>query len=110
VQSTRIAAEILRRHADAHWPRGPEEIGPGGTIRLDSIGFACQIEEPCVVPALLAFRWRLDDPECWMRLVTLDAAIFGETTHRWRPARSKSRFELINSHACHAPETSKGSS
>lgn len=45
VQSTRIAAEILRRSADGHWPLGPEEIGPGGIVRLDSVGLTCPIED-----------------------------------------------------------------
>ncbi len=45
VQSTRIAAEILRRGVDDHWPLGPEEIGPGGIVRLDSIGLTCPIDE-----------------------------------------------------------------
>jgi hypothetical protein len=45
VQSTRIGAEILRWQSDDHWPKGPEQIGPGRTIRLDSIGLACAIEE-----------------------------------------------------------------
>lgn len=43
VRSTRIAAEVLRRGADGGWPNAPEEVGPGGTIRLDSIGLACAI-------------------------------------------------------------------
>jgi Uma2 family endonuclease len=45
VRSTRVAAEILRRQADGHWPRVPEEVGPGGTVRLDSVGLTCPIEE-----------------------------------------------------------------
>jgi Uma2 family endonuclease len=45
VRSTRIAAEILRRGADEHWPKAPEEIGGGGTVRLDSIDLACAIED-----------------------------------------------------------------
>jgi Uma2 family endonuclease len=43
VQSTRIAAEILRRGANDHWPPGPEEIGQGGIVRLDSVGLSCPI-------------------------------------------------------------------
>jgi Uma2 family endonuclease len=43
VHSTRVQAEVLRRDADGHWPEQPEEIGPDGTLRLDSIGFACAL-------------------------------------------------------------------
>ena len=45
VHSTRVLAELLRRGADGHWPEEPEEIGPDGTLRLDSIGFACRLPE-----------------------------------------------------------------
>ena len=43
VHSTRVFAELLRRDADGNWPAEPEEIGPGGTLRLDSIAFACPL-------------------------------------------------------------------
>ena len=43
VHSTRVFAELLRREADGNWPAEPEEIGPDGTLRLDSIGFACPL-------------------------------------------------------------------
>jgi hypothetical protein len=36
-------AELLRRDADGNWPAEPEEIGPDGTLRLLSIGFACSL-------------------------------------------------------------------
>jgi Uma2 family endonuclease len=45
VHSTRVLAELLRRGADGHWPEEPEEIGPDGTLRLDSIGFTCRLPE-----------------------------------------------------------------
>lgn len=45
VRSTKIAAEILRRGADGAWPKAPEEVGPGGSVRLDSVGLTCPIEE-----------------------------------------------------------------
>lgn len=43
VHSTRVFAELLRRDADGNWPAEPEEIGAGGTLRLDSIAFACPL-------------------------------------------------------------------
>jgi len=45
VHSTRVLAELLRRGADSHWPEEPEEIGPGGTLRLESVAFACPLPE-----------------------------------------------------------------
>lgn len=41
VHSTRVLAEVLRRDVQGNWPEQPEEIGPDGTLRLESIGFAC---------------------------------------------------------------------
>lgn len=38
VNSKKVEAELLRRAADGSWPQDPEVIGPGGTIRLESIG------------------------------------------------------------------------
>jgi Uma2 family endonuclease len=43
VHSTRRFAELLRRDGDGNWPPEPEEIGPDGTLRLDSIAFACPL-------------------------------------------------------------------
>ena len=37
VQSTAIQADIYRRDASGAWPRYPETVLPGGTIRLTSI-------------------------------------------------------------------------
>jgi Uma2 family endonuclease len=45
VHSTRVLAEVLRRGADGHWPEEPEEIGPDGTLHLDSIDFACRLRD-----------------------------------------------------------------
>ena len=45
VHSTRVFAELLRRGADGNWPAEPEEIGPDGTLRLDSIAFACPLRD-----------------------------------------------------------------
>jgi len=45
VHSTRILAEVLRRGPDGQWPEEPEEIGMGGTLSLDSIGFACPLTD-----------------------------------------------------------------
>jgi hypothetical protein len=45
VHSTRVLAEVLRRGSDGSWPEEPEEIGPGGTLRFDCIGFACALAD-----------------------------------------------------------------
>jgi Uma2 family endonuclease len=45
VHSTRVFAELLRRGADGNWPAEPEEIGPDGTLRLESIAFACPLPD-----------------------------------------------------------------
>jgi Uma2 family endonuclease len=45
VHSTRVLAEVLRRGPDGRWPEKTEKIGRDGTLRLDSIGFACQLPE-----------------------------------------------------------------
>lgn len=43
VHSTRILVELLRRGANGNWPAEPEEIGPGDTLRLESIAFSCPL-------------------------------------------------------------------
>jgi Uma2 family endonuclease len=43
VHATRVKAELLRRGADGGWPAQPEEIGADGTLRLESIAFACPL-------------------------------------------------------------------
>jgi Uma2 family endonuclease len=48
VHSTRVLAELLRRDPDGNWPAEPEEIGPDGTLRLESVAF------PCPLPAVYA--------------------------------------------------------
>jgi Uma2 family endonuclease len=45
VHSTRVLAEVLRRGGDGHWPEEPEEVRPDGTLRLESIDFACLLRE-----------------------------------------------------------------
>jgi Uma2 family endonuclease len=45
VDSTKVAAELLRRGPDGTWPPNPEPVGPGGAIRLDSIGLEVAIAE-----------------------------------------------------------------
>jgi|SRR5581483_10632819 len=45
VRSTRMYAELLRRDGDGNWPAQPEEIGPDGSLRLDSIAFACALPD-----------------------------------------------------------------
>jgi Uma2 family endonuclease len=45
VHSTRVLAEVVRRGPDGNWPAEPEEIGPDGTLRLESIAFACAMPE-----------------------------------------------------------------
>jgi Uma2 family endonuclease len=43
VHSTRVAAELVRRGPDGHWPEEPEAIGPDGALRLESIDFTCPL-------------------------------------------------------------------
>ncbi len=45
VQSDRMEVQMLRRSPDRIWPDNPETILTGGTLRLDSVGFACPIED-----------------------------------------------------------------
>jgi Uma2 family endonuclease len=45
VHSTSVLVELLRRGADGHWPEQPEEIGAGGMLRLESVGFACSLSD-----------------------------------------------------------------
>jgi Uma2 family endonuclease len=45
VHAARVLAEVLRRGADGHWPEDPEEINRDGTLRLDSIDFACPMRD-----------------------------------------------------------------
>jgi hypothetical protein len=41
MHSTRVLAEVLRRGPDGNWSKETEKVGRDGTLRLDSIGFAC---------------------------------------------------------------------
>jgi Uma2 family endonuclease len=40
VQSSRIGAELLRRHQDGQWPEEPAMLGPSDQLHLSSIDFA----------------------------------------------------------------------
>lgn len=43
VHSTQVAAELLRRRSDGSWPEEAEAVGPGGTLRLESIDLSCPL-------------------------------------------------------------------
>jgi Uma2 family endonuclease len=43
VHSTDIRAELLRRAPGGSWPTEPEQIAADGTLRLESIAFACPL-------------------------------------------------------------------
>jgi Uma2 family endonuclease len=43
VHTARVKAELLRRRDDGSWPEQAEEIGPGGTVTLESIGLVIPI-------------------------------------------------------------------
>jgi Uma2 family endonuclease len=45
VHSTRVLVELLRRGGDGHWPEETEEIGDGGTLAFESIGFGCSLSK-----------------------------------------------------------------
>ena len=45
VDSTKVAAELLRRGGDGNWPQDPEPIAAGGKIHLASIGFEVPLAE-----------------------------------------------------------------
>ncbi|HEX4765803.1 MAG TPA: Uma2 family endonuclease [Lichenihabitans sp.] len=45
VHSDKIEVQILCPSTDRVWPDNPEQILAGGTLRLDSIGFVCPVEE-----------------------------------------------------------------
>jgi Uma2 family endonuclease len=45
VHSTRVLAEVLRRDAEGRWPKETEKIGPDGDLRLESIAFACPLQD-----------------------------------------------------------------
>jgi Uma2 family endonuclease len=43
--SEAIAAEVLRRDAAGTWPVEPIGLGPGDTLELACLGFACPLDE-----------------------------------------------------------------
>ena len=45
VDSTKVAAELLRRGTDGNWPQDPEPIAAGGIITLASIGLELPLAE-----------------------------------------------------------------
>lgn len=45
VQSTRIAAELLRREPDGSWPPEARQLGPGDLLTLASIDFTCPLDD-----------------------------------------------------------------
>jgi len=45
VFSWQVAAELLQRSRDGAWPTAPQAIGPGDTLRLDSIGLSCRLAD-----------------------------------------------------------------
>jgi hypothetical protein len=54
VSSTKVEAELLRRNGDGSWPESPEGVGPGGDIRLESIGFTAALKDFYRTTALAA--------------------------------------------------------
>lgn len=47
VHTARVKAGLLRRRDDASWPERAEEIGPDGTVALESVGFKVPIVALC---------------------------------------------------------------
>ncbi len=45
LHSTDIAAAILRRQADSHWPEHPETLDASGVLCLEAVGFSCRLAE-----------------------------------------------------------------
>jgi len=45
LSSEAIAAEVYPRDAAGEWPAEPRLLGPGDTLRLDSLGFGCAMDE-----------------------------------------------------------------
>jgi len=45
VESTRVAAELLRRQPDGSWPPDPQVLGPGDQLELTSIDFTCGLKD-----------------------------------------------------------------
>ncbi len=44
LSSEAVVAEVLTRDETGAWPREPQRFGPGDTLRLDSLGFACAMD------------------------------------------------------------------
>ena len=45
LHTSRIAAEMFRRHSDGTWSEQPEFLGPDDALRLDSIGYEAPLRD-----------------------------------------------------------------
>jgi Uma2 family endonuclease len=45
VDSTQVAAELLRRQPDGFWPPDPQILGPDDQVNLTSIDFTCALKD-----------------------------------------------------------------
>jgi hypothetical protein len=45
LHSTRIAAELSRRRADASWPAEPQPVGPADKLTFESVSLTLSLED-----------------------------------------------------------------